>query len=751
VHTAAAAQGAVSAAVAAARVAEPYTKLLEDFPDVVCPSGELPPVKHSVLHFIETDGQPVVSKYRRLDPVKIAAAQKEFTQLEKQGIIRRSSSSWSSPLHMVQKADGSWRPCGDYRRLNLQTKPDRYTCPNIGDLTARLAGCTIFSKLDLRKGYHQVPVRDQDVCKTAVITPFGTYEYLRMPFGLCNAGQTFQRLMDSVLAGLPSCFVYMDDVLVASTSPEQYVAHLKEVLETQQQGLVLNIEKCSFGMSELDYLGHHISATGIRPMGARVEAIKKFPHPLTVGNLQTFLGMVNFYRRFMPTAAQVLRPLTDAVKGGQAAAVDWTPAMAAAFQRVKDRLCSAVKLAHPEANAEVFLAVDATGTHVGAVLQQRACGLVARPLAFFSSKLEPAQTRYSAFDQELLAVYLAIRHFRWLLEGRTFYLLTDHKPLTFALHRVTDSWSSRQQRQLTYIAEYTSDLRHMLGSSNMVADALSRPAAAIAMPAPARVDFAALAAAQATYEDTQKLAANSSLQVEMVHVAGARMLCDTSTGVLRPMVPVSQRRAVFLAMHGLAHPGTRASRRIITSCFMWRGCSTDVGTWCRECTGCAKGMVTVHCQTAVEMIPVPVKKFSHVHMDIVGPLPTAACGKTYLLTVIDRTSRWPEAIPMTENTAERCADSFVEGWISRFGVHDVVTTDRGTQFTSTTWACLASKVGFEHVLTSAYHPQANGMVERLHYQIKDALRARACGTAWVENLPWVMLGLRAVPKDESGI
>jgi Reverse transcriptase (RNA-dependent DNA polymerase) len=157
--------------------------------------------------------------------VKLAAAQKEFAQLEKQAIVQRSNSCWSSPLHMVQKQNGSWRPCGDYRRLNLQTKPDRYTCPNIGDLTARLAGCTIFSKLDLRKGYHQVPVREQDVGKTAVITPFGTFEYLRIPFGLRNAGQTFQRLMDSVLAGLPYCFVYMDDVLVACTSPEQHVAH----------------------------------------------------------------------------------------------------------------------------------------------------------------------------------------------------------------------------------------------------------------------------------------------------------------------------------------------------------------------------------------------------------------------------------------------------------------------------------------------------------------------------------------------
>jgi hypothetical protein len=165
--------------------------------------------------------------------------------------------------------------------------------------------------------------------------------------------------------------------------------------------------------------------------------------------------------------------------------------MAAAFETVKARLCNAVELAHPEENAEVFLAVDASGTHVGAVLQQRARGQAARPLAFFSAKLEPAQTRYSAFD-------LAIRHFRWLLEGRQFHVLTDHKPLTFTLHRVSDSWSARQQRQLAYVAEYTSDLRHVPGASNVVADALSRPAAAVTPPADTAVDFNLLAEAQRT-------------------------------------------------------------------------------------------------------------------------------------------------------------------------------------------------------------------------------------------------------------
>jgi hypothetical protein len=178
-------------AVAPGSWKQEYDAVLRQFPAVLNQGKSLPSVKHKVLHHIETEGRPVVAKYRRLDPAKLAAAKKEFFEMEKQGIIRRSNSQWSSPLHIVRKADGSWWPCGDFRRLNLITRPDRYTCPNIGDLTAWLAGCTVFSTLDMRKGYHQVPVKPEDVCKTAIVTPFGTFEFLRMPFGLRNAGQTF--------------------------------------------------------------------------------------------------------------------------------------------------------------------------------------------------------------------------------------------------------------------------------------------------------------------------------------------------------------------------------------------------------------------------------------------------------------------------------------------------------------------------------------------------------------------------------
>jgi RNase H-like domain found in reverse transcriptase len=282
----------------------------------------------------------------------------------------------------------------------------------------------------------------------------------------------------------------------------------------QQQGLVLNIEKCQFGVAGLDYLGHRVSTSGIRPTPDCVRVINEFPRPRTTTQLQTFLGMANFYRRFLPGAARVLRPLTDAVRRGQAVSLEWSAEMAEAFNVCKAAIAVAVELAHPAPEAEIFLSVDASATHVGAVLQQRTAGQSARPLAFFSAKLDSAQEKYSAFDRELLACYLAIRHFCWILEGRTFHVLTDHKPLCFALHRLSGAWTACQQRHLSYIAEFTSDVRHVAGVENVVADALSRPAAAVTAPAPSTIDFEQLAREQQRCLDTLRLAAESTLHVQ---------------------------------------------------------------------------------------------------------------------------------------------------------------------------------------------------------------------------------------------
>jgi RNase H-like domain found in reverse transcriptase len=287
------------------------------------------------------------------------------------------------------------------------------------------------------------------------------------------------------------------------------VEHLRQLFEKlNSAGLVVNAEKCMLAVRTVDFLGHRITADGVQPLSDHVEAILNFPPPATIKQLQAFLGIVYFYRRFAPGAANTLLPLTEFLKGSKSgsAAVDWSPEREAAFVAAKEKVAAATMLAHPVAGAELALVVDASDLHVGAVQQQRE-GPTAewRPLGFFSKKLEPAQTRYSMFGRELYACFAAIRHFRYMLEGRQFCIFTDHKPLTFAVHRSSDPWTGCQARQLAYITKFTSDLKHISGKQNVVADTMSWPAApqpqepaAVAAVAatPAILDYAAIAECQ---------------------------------------------------------------------------------------------------------------------------------------------------------------------------------------------------------------------------------------------------------------
>jgi len=672
-------------------------KLLTAFEEVVNAEGRLPPTTHGVLHHIVTSGPPVTAKFRRLEGVKLEAAKKEFAELEREGIVRRSDSCWASPLHMVEKADGSWRPCGDFRRLNLLTAADKYPVPNMEDLTTQLAGTRVYSKLDLKKGYHQIPVNPSDIPKTAVITPFGLFEFVRMPFGLKNAGMSFQRFMDQLFGQLDFTFVYLDDILVASKDESSHLLHLQHTLQVlKDSGLVLNKNKCQFMQKEVEYLGHKITPAGISPLPSGVEAVAAYPRPTTVKELQGLLGLVNFYRRFIPAAAQVLLPLTDALRGGPAGTtpLQWTAEMDTAFNTAKKMVSAAALLAHPSTTADLVLVTDASDSHVGAVLQQQEKGGSWQPLGFFSKKLEPPQKKHSAFDRELFAVFASIRHFRHQLEGQKFAVWSDHKPLTYALHRVSEPWTARVQRQLSYIAEYTNIIVHVPGKTNVVADALSRPPQPIRVsPAvqPCRavdqlehagdhvadvkeggcarhyvptsappgsstpsilstipalhlqplpgLDFAAVAAAQTKCPDTCQLRASSTLQIQDVVCGEETMWCDMSTGQTRPLLPTGFQRHVFELVHNLAHPSIRATKRMIMARVVWKRMAHDIAAWCRDCQQCQRAKVTRQPHAPIQQIEVPARRFSHVHVDIVGPLPVSAAGHSHVFTMIDRSTR----------------------------------------------------------------------------------------------------------------
>jgi len=718
--------------------------LLSRFPSIVGDGKGTPRPLHGVEHVVETTGRPVFAKARRLDADKLRIAEAEFRSLEAAGIVRRSNSPWSSPLHMVPKPDGTWRPCGDYRRLNTVTVPDKYPLPSIPDLTNKLHGCKFFSCIDLVKGYHQVPMAADDIQKTAIVTP---------PFGLANVAQTFQRLMDNLFRRFSFVFTYLDDHLIASATLEEHFLHLEQFFRVlDENGLTINPAKCVFAATSLKFLGHMVDENGIRPLPKHVTAVQGVQPPTDVKQLQRFLGMINFYRRFLPGIARVLRPLTDLLRGSPKT-LDWPPEAAAAFKEAKLALIKAVPLSHPAPDAVVSLAVDASDTAVGGVLQQKT-GKGWQPLAFFSQKLSSAEVKYSTFDRELLAAYATIRHFRFMLEGRQFQLFTDHKPLVAAMVRVSPPWSARQQRHLAYISEFTTDLIHMPGIENVVADALSRPATgagdagAAAVDSLCAVDFLQVAAAQKICPDVAVMLTSKALAIVPKIVGGEKLLGDISTGTFRPLLPAAFRQEACAALHGIHHPGIRGTKKLVCASFCWPGMNSYVGNFARSCLGCQKGKIHRHVSLEAVEIPVPMRRFAHIHVDIVGPLPVSAkCN--YIFTILDRTTRWPEAVPMESVAAADCAAALLQGWIQRFGVPDTITSDRGAQFTSALWASLCSLLSIQHIQTTAYHPQANGLVERFHRRLKDALRARTAGADWHAQLPWVMLGVRTAWREDS--
>lgn len=433
---------------------------------------------NEVKHRIRTTNEdPVFIRARRLPPTQTQEIKSQVNKLLKDNVIQESFSPWSAPVHLVPKKPDSsgkqkWRMVIDYRRLNEITIDDKYPLPNINDLFDMLGKSMYFTTLDLASGYHQLEVQEQDKPKTAFSTPFGHYEFNRMPFGLKTAPATFQRAMDNVLRGLQGihCLVYLDDVIIFSKSLEEHAQKLRLVFDRfRKTNLKIQLDKSHFLRKEVLYLGHTITSEGLKPNNDKIQAILQYPLPTTVTEIKSFLGLIGYYRKFIRDFAKITRPFTACLKKGSKIIIN--DQYKECFETCKKLLTNSPLLQFPDFNKPFILTTDASNFALGAVLSQGPVGSD-KPIAYASRTLSNTETKYSTIEKELLAIIWAVKYFRPYLYGNKFTIYTDHRPLAW-LYSLKEP-NSKLIRWRLRLEEFNFDIKYKKGPQNTNADALSR-------------------------------------------------------------------------------------------------------------------------------------------------------------------------------------------------------------------------------------------------------------------------------------
>ena len=713
--------------------------VLQDYADVFAPLPDGLPPSRAVEHAItlKPDIAVPVRPYYRMSMPEQLELKRQLQELQQKGWIEPAVSSFGAGVLLVKKKDGTMRLCVDYRALNKATVKDVFPLPRVDDVFDQMKNAKFFSKLDMQQGYHQMRVKPDDVHKTAFRTRFGNWSWLVMPFGLCNAPASWQRLMQVTLEGLERfCAVYLDDIAIWSATADEHVQHVTAVLQRlRKHRLFAKMKKCVFMQPSMEYLGHVISVEGISMDPSKVKAILQWPAPSDVSQLRSFLGLAGYYRRFCRGFSGLAAPLT--ALQGKGVSWRWEEAERAAFEAIKHAIASAPVLKPFDPDLPTEVTVDASEYAVGAVMHQGKHPHM-HPVAFESRKMTPAERRYPVHEQEALALVHALKIWRHYLMGRSFKVKTDNWALKYL--KTQPTLSSRQARWLYLLEEFDFELEHIPGRTNVVADALSRrPDLRLNMmlcTQQVAVHVASLmndvleirqqdAAYMELYEKAQRGSAPASVILGEDDLLYWR---PSGTPHNRLYVPEGLRETLLSEAHDpptMGHLGMDKTLERLSRRFFWPKLEQSVRAYVRSCPACQRNKASNQRPAGLlQPLPIPDRRWESVSMDFVMPLPKTQSGHEGMVVFVDRLSKRIHISPCSLNiTAPETAQLFFDTVFKHHGLPKEIVSDRDSKFTSNFWRALWKLTGTQLKMSSPYHPQTDGQTERANRVIEDMLRA----------------------------
>ena len=714
-------------------------KLLAEYKTVFrddLPPG-LPPARN-VDHEIEVnqDTKPPHRPLYQLSPNELKAMKNYVEDLLKNGKIRPSKSPYGAPLSFVKEGDKPLRGVVDYRGLNRITKRNNSPLPRSDEMFDMLGEAKYFSKMDLKTGFHQIRVKTEDIEKTAFNTKYGQFEYLVMPMGLCNAPATFQSLMNRIFYDCIDVFmvVYMDDLLIFSKDEKSHIEHLKVVLSRLEDNeLYVSPKKCEFMKSEISFLGMNVGKGGIRVDEKKTEILKNWPKPTSLTDVRSFMGLLQFFRRFIKDFSKIATPLTNLTKKGSGVH-NWDSECDAAFQSLKDAITSAPILVAPDWKMSFRGHIDASNIAVGGTLTQLDENGKDRVIAFFSKKLSPAEKNYRTNDRELLGLIYFLLRFRCYLEGSTFEIFTDNQVLKhfFTKHKL----SRREARWLETLGNFAIfPINLKPGKIHVLGDTLSRaPHASVNVCQVLEVNSENLF----NYEEDSffgsvcKVLKGEKLSNEFqqrkidrilpsFHFHENKLLYDGKICVPRKSISSILQLAHDSKTSG--HFGYLKTLLRLKN-FHWKHKSRDVKNYVQGCIVRQQKKDYLGRKLTDPMsLEVPTRRWGSVATDFIVKLPKTKNGYDSITTYVDRLSRRVHFIPCKEkDTAVDVANSFFSNLFKHHGFPDNIVSDRDPKFTSRFWKRLMELCGITLKMSSSSHPQTDGASEIMNRMVENYLR-----------------------------